>query len=191
MQLSETQILLTALAIGFGSNFDNLGVGVAYGTSGRVIPHWVNAVINGIGLVFVTLGCFGGEVIGRYLPTAVASALAGVLLIGIGLFYWYANYLHHRVSDSGQPLQLRTPGWHEAIVLGFALSATNLVNGVGSTLISPALLWPTIVSVTLVGYFMIWIGNLLARWVLVQLLGRAAPFVAGLLLVGVGIHELM
>ncbi|MFN7136799.1 MAG: manganese efflux pump MntP family protein [Thermomonas sp.] len=186
--MPEAHLLATAIAIGFGSNFDNLGVGVAYGTLGRVIPHWVNAVINGIGLVFVTAGAFVGEAIARVMPAHTASLLAGMLLIGIGLYYWYANYLHRHVG--GRDLPLRAPGWHAAIVLGFALSATNLVNGMGATLISPALLWPTIVSVTMVGYAMIWIGNLLARHLLVRLLGRAAPFVAGLLLVGVGVHAL-
>jgi putative Mn2+ efflux pump MntP len=186
--MTELPLLATALAIGFGSSFDNLGVGVAYGTSGRVIPHWVNAVINGIGLVFVTAGAFAGEAIARVLPARTASLLAGSLLIAIGLYYWYANYLHRHVG--GRDLPLRAPGWHEAIVLGFALSATNLVNGIGATLITPALLWPTIVSVTVVGYAMIWIGNLLARHLLVHLLGRAAPFVAGLLLVAVGIAQL-
>lgn len=186
--MPEAHLLATAVAIGFGSNFDNLGVGVAYGTSGRVIPYWVNAVINGIGLVFVVVGCYAGEMVARVLPAQAASLLAGSLLIGIGLFYWYANYLHRHVG--GRDLPLRAPGWHAAIVLGFALSATNLVNGMGATLISPALLWPTIVSVTAVGYAMIWIGNLLARHLLLRLLGRAAPFVAGLLLVGVGVHAL-
>lgn len=80
---------------------------------------------------------------------------------------------------------------HEAIVLGFGLSFTNLAGGFSASLKDPLLIWPTVVAITVAGYLAIAVGNALARTFLSSWLGRFAPLMAGLILIGVGVHELM
>lgn len=182
---------ITATLLGVGSNLDNTGVGIAYGAAGVHVPAWVNVVINAIGFCFVTLACFAGATMKHYLPPEAAGRFAAGALIAVALTCWYTAYIHHRLSPGSEPLKIRQPGWHEAIVLGFGLSFTNLVGGFSATLSDPQMIWPSVVAITVTGYLAISIGNRLARTYLASWLGRFAPFVAGLILIGVGIHELM
>lgn len=188
--MSPFHIAVTAVLIGLGASIDNVTTGIAYGMLKLRIPPWVNLVINAIGLVAVITGCLAGDVIARFLPERVATWMAAAFLIGIGLGCWYVELLHHRLRGTPKRPMLRTPGWHEAIVLGVGLSFTNLVSGLGATLSSPIMLWPTIIAVTVAGYLAIWIGNLVARNLLAHLLGEFAPLLGGLLLIGAGVYEL-
>ena len=183
-------ILLAAALIGVATNFDNTGVGIAYGAVKIRIPYWVNAVINAIGLIFVSVGAFAGDFMSRFLSNQVATWLSSFVLITIGLVGWYIAYAHHRIHPNRERIRLRQPGWHEAVALGFALSLTNLVNGMGSTVSDKAMLWPTIIGVTVVGYLAIWVGNIVGVGLLARWLGKYAAFIAGLILIGIGVHEL-
>lgn len=182
--------LLAAALIGMATNFDNTGVGVAYGAVKVRIPHWVNAVINAIGLIFASVGAFAGDFMSRFLSNQVATWLSASVLVTVGLAGWYIAYVHHRIFPNREPIRLRQPGWHEAVVLGFALSVTNLVKSFSFTVSDTAMLWPTIIGVTVVGYLAIWVGNIVGVGLLARWLGKYAAFIAGLILIGIGVHEL-
>ncbi|WP_454872176.1 hypothetical protein [Paraburkholderia xenovorans] len=184
-------IITTAALIGVGSNLDNTGVGLAFGAAGVRVPAWVNVVINAIGFCFVTAACFATATIRQYLSARTAGRLAAAALIAVALACWYTAYVHHRLGRGRKPLKIRQPGWHEAIVLGFGLSFTNLVGGFSATLEDPRMIWPTVAAITIAGYLAISIGNAVARSFLAPWLGRFSPLVAGLILIGVGIHELI
>jgi putative Mn2+ efflux pump MntP len=188
---SWVTIVTTSALIGVGSNLDNTGVGLAFGAAGVRVPAWVNVVINAIGFCFVTAACFATATVRHYLSAQTAARLAAGALIAVALVCWYTGYVHHRLAAGRKPMKIRQPGWHEAIVLGFGLSFTNLVGGFSATLADPRMIWPTVAAITVAGYLAISIGNALARGLLAPWLGRFSPLVAGLILIGVGIHELV
>ncbi|WAH37203.1 manganese efflux pump MntP [Alicyclobacillus dauci] len=180
---------ITANLIGIGSNFDNCCTGIAYGSGKIKFPHWVNAIVNTVGFFTTLLGAYAGEIISHYLNASQASWTACSVLVCIGLFFWYSAYIHPHISQKQEQTRLQKPGWRQGIVLGLALSFTNLVTGFGATISNAASFWATVTSVTIWGYIMIWLGNVIGIGVLARLLGRYSSFVAGLLLIAVGIHQ--
>ncbi|GMA64556.1 manganese efflux pump [Alicyclobacillus fastidiosus] len=168
---------ITANLIGFGSNLDNCSVGIAYGSNKIKFPHWVNAIVNAVGFFTTLLGAYTGEIISHYLNQSQASWSSCIVLVCIGVFFWYSAYIHPRNSQK------------QGLVLGLALSFTNLVTGFGATFSNAASFWATVASVTVWGYIMIWVGNIVGIGVLARLLGKYSSFVAGFLLISVGINQ--
>lgn len=183
--------LLTALLIGIGSNLDNCGVGIAYGSHHIRFPHYVNAIMNGIGFCTALLGAYAGTVISRYLPSHDASIGSCVVLCAIGLFFWYVAYVKPFLKQNQANMISGRPGIRQGIILGLALSFTNIASGFGATVSGTASLWITVVSITIWGYIMVWIGNVVGIGVFARWLGRYSSLVAGLVLIGVGLHQII
>jgi putative Mn2+ efflux pump MntP len=182
---------ITANLIGIGSNFDNCGTGIAYGCDKIKFPHWVNAIVNAIGFCTALLGAYVGKVISHYLTAKQADWSACIVLICIGLFFWYSKYVHPRISRKHEQMQIQKPGLKQGIIFGFALSFTNVASGFGATVSNAATIWATVLSITLWGYIMIWFGNVVGIGFLARWLGKYSSFVAGLLLILVGIHQVL
>lgn len=182
---------VTANLIGIGSNFDNSGVGIAYGSDKIRFPHWVNAIVNVVGFCTALLGAYAGEVISHYLTVNEASWASCIVLVCIGLFFWYSGYVHPLLSRHRLKMQIKKPGWREGIILGFALSFTNVASGFGATVSNASTIWATTAAITIWGYIMIWLGNVVGIGLLARLLGKYSSFVSGLVLVLVGIHEVL
>ncbi|GMA64607.1 manganese efflux pump [Alicyclobacillus fastidiosus] len=189
--MSWLSAFLTANLIGIGSNFDNCGTGIAYGSEKIRFPHWVNAIINAIGFGTALLGAYMGEVISHYITVIQARWAACIVLVCIGLFFWYSKYLHPRISRQHEQIQIKSPGWKQGIVLGFALSFTNVAVGFGATVSEASTIWITSTSIAIWGYIMIWIGDVVGIGVLAKLLGNYSSFFAGLLLILVGVHQVI
>lgn len=182
---------ITANLIGIGSNFDNCGTGIAYGSEKIRFPHWVNGIVNAVGFCTALLGAYAGAVISHYLSFDEAPWAACIVLVCIGLFFWYAGYIHPLVCKQKRKMPIKKPGWKESIILGLALSFTNIASGFGATVSNAATIWATTVAITIWGYIMIWLGNVIGIGILARLLGKYSSFVAGLLLILVGIHQVM
>lgn len=180
---------ITANLIGIGSNFDNCGTGIAYGSDKVKFPHWVNAIVNAVGFVTALLGAYAGKVVSHYLTISEAEWAACIVLVCIGLSFWYAGYLHPLVSGQKQKMQIKKPGWKEGIVLGLALSFTNVASGFGATVSNASSIWGTVAAITIWGYIMTWLGNVVGIGIIARLLGKHSSFFAGLLLILVGIHQ--
>ncbi|GMA66303.1 manganese efflux pump (plasmid) [Alicyclobacillus fastidiosus] len=189
--MSWLSAFITANLIGIGSNFDNCGTGIAYGSDKIKFPHWVNAIVNAIGFCTALLGAYMGEVISHYITFTEASWAACVVLICIGLFFWYSKYLHPRISRTRKQIGIQKPGWKQGIVLGFALSFTNVAVGFGATVSNASTIWVTAVSIAIWGYIMIWLGNVIGIGILARMLGKYSSFIAGLLLILVGVHQVI
>lgn len=182
---------LTATVIGIGSNFDNCGVGSAYGSERIKFSHWVNAIVNTVGFCTALLGAYMGEEVSHYLEPKDAAWAACIVLCAIGLFFWYSAYVHPRVTSKGQFMKIQSPGLKQGIVLGLALSITNIASGFGATVANAATLWATVLSITIWGYIMIWLGNVVGIGVLSRILGKYSSLVAGFLLIVVGVHQII
>ncbi|QSO46078.1 manganese efflux pump MntP [Alicyclobacillus mengziensis] len=182
---------ITANLIGIGSNFDNCGTGIAYGSDKIKFPHWVNAIVNAIGFSTAILGAYAGKATSDFLTVSQAQWAACVVLVCIGLFFWYGGYIHPLVSKHKQKIQTKTPGWKEGVILGLALSFTNVASGFGATVANATTLWSSVISITLWGYIMIWLGNTVGIGVIARLLGKYSSLAAGLMLILVGVHQVM
>ncbi len=111
------------------------------------------------------------------------------VLSSIGVFILYSAYVRQLVSGSQKQKKLEVPSVRQGLLLGVALSFSNLVSGFGATATNSSSIWITVGSIILWGYFMIWLGNILGIGILAKILGKYSSVVAGLLLIAVGIHQ--
>lgn len=182
--------LITVNLIGVSSNFDNTGVGIAYGSDQIKFPHWVNAIINIVGGITAFIGGYLGDVISQFVGVKPAGWLACFALGGIGFFFWYASYIHPMISKSKSPIRIPTPGFRQSILLGLAMSLDNIVLGFGATVSNIASMWAESLSIAVLGYVMLWFGHRVGIGILSKFLGRYSAFIAGLILVMVGIYQI-
>lgn len=181
---------ITANLIGIGSNFDNCGTGIAYGSAQIKFPREVMAIVNIVGFCTALFGAYGGQIISHYISAPQAKWIASIVLVCIGVFFWYSSYVHPKISKQKTKIQIKKPGWKEGILLGLALSFTNIASGFGATVANAATLWATVISITVWGYIMMLLGNVIGIGVIAKLLGKYASLVSGLMLILVGLHQL-
>jgi putative Mn2+ efflux pump MntP len=181
--------LVVATLIGIGSNLDNSGVGLAYGTEKIRFPHRINGIVNSVGLMIAWLGASLGTAISKVISPSVSTFASALVLCGIGGFILYSAYIRPRISDRPEQAKLETPSVRQGFLLGVALSVSNLASGFGATVTNSSAIWLTVGSITLWGYFMIWFGNILGIGILAKILGKYSSVVAGLLLIAVGVHQ--
>lgn len=168
---------ITILAFAISSSIDNLGVGMSYGIQKVRIPAKKNLVIATICFLFSMGGIYFGIWLFKLIPGMLPVILGGVLLLIIGLRV--ILLAKPKKNEPSQPIEvmeepqglkgiLKNPeivggneikglGWIEAIVLGVALSANALTNGIGAGLIG---LSPIAISITAAvgSFFSVWIG---------------------------------
>ncbi|WP_026963138.1 manganese efflux pump MntP family protein [Alicyclobacillus herbarius] len=187
-------LFLTINLIGIGSNLDNWGVGMAYGGNKVKFPYWVDAVVNLVGFFTALIGACAGAIISRYLPVTAAQWVACIALSAIGVYFWYTAYNRRRTSThkqptDKQPTKVEELGLKQAIFLGLALSFTNVASGFGATVAHAGEVWLSVFSITVWGFIMIWLGNVIGIGVVSRFLGRYASLAAGLLLIVAGLHQ--
>ncbi|ATY85718.1 hypothetical protein CVV65_12935 [Kyrpidia spormannii] len=191
-KMSWWNAFITANLIGIGANFDNCGVGIAYGSQKIKFPHRVNAVVNGVGFCTAFLGAYAGKLISHYFTAEQAGWASCIALACIGLFFWYSGYVHPRISRHTGKVKIQTrPNWKQGALLGLALSFTNVVSAFGGTVSNATTIWTTTAVISMWGYIMIWFGNLIGVGVFARLLGKYSSLVAGFLLILVGVHQVL
>ncbi len=165
---------LIILAFAVSSSIDNLGVGMSYGLQKIEIQVRQNLLIATICFLFSIGGIYFGIWIFHIIPGMFPVILGAVLLIIIGIRVILLAKSGQKGSSNGNKQKaglkevFKNPevlgesdtkkiGWIESIVLGIALSANALTNGVGAGLIG---LSPLAISITAAigSYFSIWIG---------------------------------
>lgn len=185
-----TSVFVFISLIGIGSNLDNTGVGIAYGVAGIRFPHRVNLVINVVGFGFALLGGYAGESIGRYITPTDSQLLAGLILCAIGVYTLYSSVLKGYVDkdlNDGTPV----PDIRTGFVLGVALSFTNIASSLGATISGVAPDWLVALSIGIWGYLLIWFGAVAGRHFVARFLGKYASLMSGILLIGVGLHQMV
>lgn len=149
----------------------------------------MNLIINIMGYGFAFLGGLFGEIIARIVSVQETKWIACTVLVSIGLYFLYHGYLAPRLFASRTHTDVLRPGWRQAIVLGFALSASNLVTSFGATVANYANVWWTSISIALWGYLLFWLGNIIGIGFFARLLGKYAPLAAGVILILVGLVQ--
>ncbi|MDR3591707.1 MAG: sporulation membrane protein YtaF [Negativicutes bacterium] len=174
---------LVILGLAFSSSLDNFGVGIAYGIRNIRISWLSNMVIAVICFLFSIAGIVFGLWLAEILPGILPSLVGGFLLFVIGLRIVLLAAPRKKQSASGGSNETTAPtnlkeilehpeiadvdksgeiGFGESIILGIALSANALTNGLGAGLLG---LSPFAISFTAsVGSFItIWAGTLLGN----------------------------
>ncbi len=198
-------LLLAAAIIAFTSNLDNLGFGLAYGMRSIHISLVPNSIIASLTMLATGLSMYLGSKFTYVIPTYIVNVSAGIAIMGVGVFTvlgmeWIPNF---RVAFTRKMTpHLPGPGnlgWlcmnsrncrvispREAIVVGVALSCNNVVTGVASG----ASGIPIGVTTVLAGVFSLVCvggGSQLGLVAGARVFGKAAPLVAGVLLIAIGL----
>ncbi|MGE7945450.1 sporulation membrane protein YtaF [Lysinibacillus sp. NPDC093688] len=169
---------LMIVAFTFSSSIDNLGVGLSYGIRKINVRFDKNIVISVICFLMSMGGITFGVWLSKILPGMLPVIIGALLLFIIGIrIILLAKPRKEETSivGSNNKIQsknvqdiLKNPeeahfnksgeiGWGESILLGIALSANALTNGVGAGLLG---LSPLVISITAaIGSFItVWIG---------------------------------
>jgi putative sporulation protein YtaF len=205
-----------ALLLALSSNLDNVGVGVAYGIRRVRVPFASNLVIALITGTGTLASMLAGQTIGDFLEPRVAGLAGGSLLIGLG--GWVVFQESHAVPQREAVGRVEISGGiretslasrvlavldnpfsadqdfsrhidrREALLLGFALSLNNVVNGVAAGI---AGLDPMLVTilVCIFSVLTIWIGMSAGIRFGSRAAGRSTGVVSGLLLIFIGVYQ--
>ena len=215
----RTLHLLSILALATSSNFDNVGVGIAYGVRGTCIPFASNLIIALISGIGTLLSMLVGTSLYRIRKPEVATLLGGLTIIGIGVWVIVqgTGQLRKVTSAKEQP-----PGGAEgpsprttlrkiltvlddpfivdpdcsgkvkakaSVLLGVGLTLNNLVNGVAAGMLGLSLSLVTFFTV-LFSILAIWLGRSAGNSYGYRWIGHLTGPVSGLLLVSIGVYEI-
>ena len=195
--------IATILAIAVASNLDNAGVGIAYGVRKiriSTVPNLLIAVISGIATL---LSGYVGDAITRYIPAAAASWLGALVMIVVGVWVMseplrkrrergaesanvVARILRH--PETADFDKSSTIGIGEAFVLGIALAMNALVGGFDAGVFHIGVMW-TAVAVAVFSFVLLGISAFLGSRYAAETLGDKATYIAGILLIVIGIHQ--
>lgn len=183
---------LIILAFTFSSSIDNLGVGLSYGVRKINVAFGKNLLIAIICFLMsmggITFGVWLSTILPGMLPVIIGALL--LFIIGIRIILLAKPQNEMDSNNEMQPTNaqdiLRNPeeahfkksgeiGWGESVLLGVALSANALTNGVGAGLLG---LSPLIISITAA------IGSFITVWMGVKLGSKVADVRVGTFTVG-------
>lgn len=189
-----TWLIIAGFAI--SSSIDNFGVGISYGIRNIRIGFLSNLTIAGICFLLSEIGIYFGQLLSTILP-GIFSVLVGALLllaIGIRIILLAAPRKKRTTatpSEMGASTQsikgiLQNPevadfdksgeiGLAEAFILGIALAANAVTNGLSAGLIG---LSPHAISITAA------IGSFITVWAGVALGGKVASVRIGSFTIG-------
>lgn len=150
---------LMIAALTFSSSIDNLGVGLSYGVRNIRINLLSNLFIAVICFLFSMCGIYFGMFIATVLPGILPVVLGAFLLVVIGLriILMAVPRKNQNPSTHSEAASPKSIGFVESAVLGVALSANALTNGVGAGLLGFS---PLLISIlAAVGSFVtVWAG---------------------------------
>ena len=211
--------LLSILALATSSNFDNVGVGIAYGIRGTCIPFASNLIIALISGTGTLLSMLAGASLYHVLKPETGHCRRRNGLIGIGVWVIIqATGRLRKAKSSAEPLQdarkvisqhimfskivkfLDDPFFldrvcsthihiRETVLLGVALTLNNLVNGVAAGMLGLSLSLVTS-FVAIFSIIAIWAGRSAGRSLRYRWIGNITGPVSGLLLISIGIYEI-
>ncbi|MCJ7842029.1 manganese efflux pump [Lederbergia sp. NSJ-179] len=191
----STWLIIALLTI--SSSIDNLGVGLSYGIRGIRISTYSNCIIALICFLFSVVGIYFGIWIAHILHGGLPTILGAVILaiIGIRIILLAKPTNSPKTTYSlNKSVGLQDSsyiGTGESIILGVALSANALTNGVGAGLLGIS---PILISFLAAAgsFFAIWAGvtwgfKLMNVRIGRFTLGEFGTFISGILLIFVAV----
>ncbi|WP_211750052.1 sporulation membrane protein YtaF [Paenibacillus sp. Marseille-Q4541] len=206
-------VWLLIFGFAISSSLDNLGVGISYGIRKLKISHFSNLIISIVCFLLSFSGIWFGKWISTVLPGALPVFLGAFVLIIIGLRIILLAFPQHEQVETqesqatkGIGTLLQNPerfdmdvskhiGIGESVILGIALSANALTNGLSAGLIG---LSPFAISLSAaVGSFLtVWLGVWLGKKVAnVRIgsftLGQFGTLLSGIILLLIAINNFL
>jgi putative Mn2+ efflux pump MntP len=179
--------LLSAILLAVSANLDNLGVGLAYGMSGRgfrLAHAWLIALVSGAGTL---VSMAAGEWLNDFTTEACANLIGSLLLVAIGL-QAIVHAVRSEASGAARVERNATTS-REAAVLAVSLSVNNLGSGLGAGISHVSV--PVTTALTIAGSMAAIVGGCrLGAHAASGISKRALGVTAGLLVTAVGIYEL-
>jgi putative Mn2+ efflux pump MntP len=185
---------LSAVLIAAVSNLDNLGVGTAFGMRETPVSALANLIIAAITMAATAVAMTFGHALSQLIAPSIGSALGSAVIIAVGAWTvttWIRTIRRPARSavPAGAPttsvLHRNAISPREALALGVALSMNNLGAGVGAGVAGV----PALATTLLAGTFSLLAvgGGSRIGWAVGRsVFGRAAPLIAGLVLLAVG-----
>ncbi len=193
--------LVTSFLIAGAANLDNGGVGVAYGLRKIRIPIGPNLLIAAIAAGGALVFGLIGERAATLLPLWADNWIGAFVIIGVGVWVLVGDAMARRVPKGAFAGVLAEPATadadhsgdislRESLLLSVALGINAWAGGLGAGLLGLGL-WPVVVGVGVMSMLMLSVGVSLGSEVLGRLLGTRATLMAGLLLIGIGLKQLL
>lgn len=195
-----TWLLVAGFAL--SSSIDNFGVGLSYGVQRVRIPVPSNLLIAVICFVFSLFGILSGSWLAEILPGKVPDLIAFAVLMIIGLRIMYVALRQQRRNQGGvlgEPEKMDFDGSShisigEALLLGVALSANALTNGVGAGLLDLSAM-AIALSAAIGSYLTLWLGVLLgAKLTHMRVgkmtIGQFGTFLSGVIILVIAVTRL-
>ncbi len=198
--------LITVMAIAVASNLDNAGVGIAYGVRKIHFSFLANFIIAVISGICTWLAGVVGSTLTHYLPAQTTAWVGAIVMILVGLWVLSEPWRSKRRKDDEEQKQnvvqriLRDPtaadfdqsksiSLKEAVVLGFALAINAFAGGFDAGVVHISVLI-TALAVAVMSFVLLGVAAYIgARWAS-RLFGSGATYIAGILLILIGIHQI-
>jgi putative sporulation protein YtaF len=194
---------ITLLALAVASNLDNAGVGVAYGVRRIRISCLANLIIAVISGIATWASGWVGRVFAEHLPARTAAAIGAVVMIGVGLWVMSEPWRERRANRQARTVVTRilrdpatadfdrsqTISVAEAVILGIALAVNALAGGFDAGILHLGLVWVAL-AVGVCSFVLLGLSAYLGRRYAADALGDKATYVAGALLILIGLHQI-
>lgn len=192
--------LLTAFLVALANNIDNIFARVAFSIKGIRLSMAMNLWISAITFGFSLLAGAAGGLLSRVLPPWLTPALGAGVFVALGLWF-LSEPLRERRRRASTTLGVmihqpevadrnhnRDIDLREATVLAVALSIDSIGGSLSAGLIGVGALYVATCAATL-SFVALWGGNYLARALQRLRLGQTGTYIAGGLLVLIGVLE--
>jgi putative sporulation protein YtaF len=210
--------LISILSFAISANFDNVGVGVAYGIRGTCVPFLANFIIAVINSSGTAVSMMAGMSIARIFDARMSGVVGGLILMSIGIWAAFRSMRRldltvpvedelrqrlGRLSEMAGPRKIweivsnpfvahpdckGAMGLIESFVIGLGLTMTNVVTGLAAGMIGLNVILLTLVTMVF-SMAAIWVGRCAGNSRAFRWVGRYSGIVSGLLLLCVGILE--
>lgn len=192
------------LIISLVNNLDTIGVRVAYSVKGIKIPLYTNLWVTLIAFLFSAIAAQSGSGLANILPEKTVKIISMLLLVFIGFWLIVEPYFSqekksrkkntHVLAILADPSKADQDGskeidFKEATFLGVALSLNNIGGGITAGMLGFGWLAVGLLS-ALFSFIVLQVGNKLTYYLQEWRLGSKAPFLAGFLLIIIGIRQL-
>ncbi|GMA50568.1 sporulation membrane protein YtaF [Alicyclobacillus contaminans] len=200
---------VTIIAIAVASNLDNAGVGIAYGVRRIAISRLANVWIALISGLATYVSGVAGDTVTRYVTPWAAAWIGGTVMLAVGAWVCSepcrkrrqqrlekektgkANVVKRILEDpvAADFDRSQTISLKEATVLGIALAINALAGGFDAGVVHIGIVW-TAFSVALCSYALLGASAWVGRKYAARALGDRATYIAGLLLMFIGLHQI-
>lgn len=181
--------LLSVALFAASANLDSLVVGLSYGVRRTILGRRACFLMSAIAFLGTFFSILLGEGLGRLIPWALANALGGLVILGIGLWGLLNWWKNRAPSEAPAVPPVSSLSLFQAGVLGAALAVNNIALGVGAGMSGLGPL-PSASGSMLFSLVFLWGGNRLGCCRLTDRIGRMAEPAASLLMLALGCCEL-